>query len=76
MIEIPKSFSELQEMGYWRITNLFFLVFFTGSWIYWLTQYGLVVGLIIGWLPAALIAAILAPLWPISVPGILIWLLV
>lgn len=75
MLQIPHSFAEFKEMGYWRITNLFFLLFFVGTWIFWLTRYGLLVGLIIGWLPAALIAAVLAPLWPVSVIGTLAWLI-
>ena len=75
MLQIPRSFAELRKMGYWRITNLFFLLFFIGAWIFWLTRYGLAVGLVIGWLPAALFAAIMAPLWPISAIVILVWLL-
>ena len=75
LIKPPQSWSEVKEMGYWRITNQFFLLFFIGAWIYWLTRYGLLVGIIIGWLPAALVAAVLAPLWPVSVIGVVIWLI-
>lgn len=75
MMTFPKTLAELREMGYWRITNMFFLVFFVGAWLYWLTQYGILLGLVIGWLPAALIAAVLAPFWPVSVIGVLVWLI-
>ena len=50
---------------------------FAGFWIYAISEYGFLVGVSLGWLPAAIAATIVAGLWPLIalvVGGIVLWL--
>lgn len=42
----------------------FFLVFI-GTWIYCIATYGFLFGVGLGWLPAAIVGALVAVLWPV-----------
>ena len=70
---------EFAKMGMWLGTIAALLVFI-GSWIYCTAEYGFLFGFGLGWLPSAILAAIVFPimryLWPFVVlaGAGLIWL--
>lgn len=51
------------------------IITFISIWIYALSEWGLLIGLVIGWLPAIIGAVIIGFLWPIILFIILIGLL-
>ncbi len=52
---------DIYEIGA-KITGF---IFFIGLWIYAFSEWGFLVGLAIGWLPALIGAAVAAFLWPL-----------
>lgn len=42
-----------------------FFIIFIGAWIYCIATYGFLLGVGLGWLPAAITAGIAAFLWPL-----------
>jgi hypothetical protein len=71
-IKTPTDFGwvlGLYKVGYW----IFFVVIFFGCWIYSIAVSGFIIGVLIGWLPSAIVAAIASIFWPFLLIGIL-WL--
>lgn len=54
--------------GYW----LTWAAVFAGGWIYCIAEYGFLIGVGLGWLPASIAATIVSFFWPLIVAG-LIW---
>jgi len=46
------------------------IIVFIGSWIYCIAAYGFLLGVGLGWLPSAIVAAIAGALWPLIVAAI------
>ena len=51
---------------------------FAGFWIYAISEYGFMLGVSLGWLPAAIAATVVAAVWPliaigVAGVGLLIW---
>ena len=52
--------------GWYRVGNVIVgMLVFISAWIYCISEYGFLWGFGFGWLPAAILAAILAFLWPV-----------
>ena len=52
--------------GWYRVGNVIVgLLVFISAWIYCISEYGFLWGFGFGWLPAAILATILAFLWPL-----------
>jgi hypothetical protein len=45
-------------------------IVFLGCWIYAIATYGFLFGLGLGWLPSAIVAAVVSFFWPLIVIGI------
>jgi len=52
---------------YWLGAIITGIIFFIGLWVYAMTTWGLLLGLLIGWIPAVIGAALAALLWPVIV---------
>lgn len=50
---------------YLTIAGIVGFLIFAGVWIYAITSWGFLIGIMIGWIPAMIAAAIGAYLWPI-----------
>lgn len=48
------------------------LIIFVSVWIYCIAMYGFLLGVGLGWLPAAITASVLCWLWPPYVAGVVI----
>ena len=53
------------KLGFWLV----FLCVFLGAWVYCISEYGFLLGVGLGWLPAGIAALIIAALWPLIVAG-------
>ena len=63
----------------WYVVGAFLIgiLTFLGIWIYSFEEWGLLVGLLIGWLPALIGGFIVGVLWPfLFFGGIIMWFLV
>lgn len=47
-------------------------VVFVGAWIYCIAEYGFLLGVGLGWLPAAIVAVIAGALWPLLLLAVLL----
>jgi hypothetical protein len=65
------DYRNIYEIG-WKVTGV---IFFIGLWIYAFSEWGFLIGLAIGWLPALIGALIAAYLWPLIVALVIIALL-
>ncbi len=63
---------------YWLGYAICGVIVFIGCWIYCIATYGFLLGVGFGWLPSAIVAAIVSLFWPLLLLGIivLIYLLV
>ena len=61
-------FWTLYRVGFW-ITAV---VTFFCCWIYTIVASGFIVGVLIGWLPSLIAAAVIGALWPVIVVGIVV----
>jgi hypothetical protein len=62
-------------MGYSGWALLVGFLIFIGVWIYSITEWGLLIGLMIGWLPAIIAAFIGGLLWPLVVAVLVFFLI-
>jgi hypothetical protein len=60
------SFPVLKSI-YWVGFWVSFVLLFFGLWIYCLVGYGFIIGVLVGWLPSAIVAGIAAFVWPLVV---------
>ncbi len=49
------------------ITIIVWVLSFAGFWIYAISEYGFMLGVSLGWLPAAIAATVAAIVWPLFV---------
>ena len=49
------------------ITGIVWVISFAGFWIYAISEYGFMLGVSLGWLPAAIAATVAAIVWPLFV---------
>ena len=59
---------------YWLGYVITWVLTFLGCWIYCIATYGFLLGVGLGWLPAAITATVVSFFWPLIVLGIA-WLL-
>lgn len=60
---------------YWGGFWLVWIVVFLGTWGYCAITYGFLLGFGLGWLPASILASILAFVWPlIAAAAVVLWL--
>lgn len=60
---------------YWGGFWLVWIVVFLGAWGYCAITYGFLLGFGLGWLPASILASILAFVWPlIAAAAVALWL--
>lgn len=63
--------AEFQEWGsglatfYAGLSGLVGIVVFLAGWVYAIATYGFLVGVALGWIPAAIVGVVSAVLWPI-----------
>ncbi len=57
-------------LGYWIGYAIFFVLIFLGCWIYSIAAYGFMIGVMIGWIPSAIVAGIVSLFWPLIVLAI------
>ncbi|MEX1205815.1 MAG: hypothetical protein WEB85_11245 [Dongiaceae bacterium] len=55
----------MNEKGYKVGFVLFWVIAFIGFWIYAINEYGFLLGVGVGWFPAAIAATVVAALWPL-----------
>lgn len=58
----------MYQVGFWITWVLSFLV----GYVYAIQEYGFLLGAGVGWIPAAIVATIVASLWPLLAFGLLI----
>lgn len=51
--------------GYWIGYYVTWAVTFIGCWVYAIAAHGFLLGVGLGWLPSAIVATIVAILWPL-----------
>jgi hypothetical protein len=61
---------DVYETGAWIVGVITFL----GCWMYCIASYGFLFGVGLGWLPSAIVAGIVAFLWPLVVGGLILLL--
>lgn len=69
---LPDNFGTFYMTGFWIV----WIPVFFGVWIYTISSWGILTGVIIGWIVSVIVAAIVGFLWPLIVVVILIFLLV
>jgi predicted nucleic acid-binding Zn-ribbon protein len=67
---IEINWATVYKVGFWIV----FVPVFLGCWIYCVAAYGFIIGVLVGWLPSAVVAALAGALWPLLLLAIvLIW---
>ncbi|HSF93663.1 MAG TPA: hypothetical protein VLA52_01450, partial [Thermohalobaculum sp.] len=52
---------------YWVLSGIVWVLSFAGFWIYAISEYGFMLGVSLGWIPAAIAATVVAFVWPLIV---------
>jgi hypothetical protein len=63
----PNASFPVVKSIYWVGFWVSFVLLFFGLWIYCLVGYGFIIGVLVGWLPSAIVAGIAAFVWPLVV---------
>lgn len=62
--------------GYWIGYWITWVIVFIGLWVFAVFEYGYLLGVGLGWLPAAIISTLTSFLWPIAVVALIVLLFV
>mgnify|MGYP001798410481 CR=1 FL=1 len=63
----PSIIRETAQEAFWSIGGFFALIVFIGVWGYTWYAYGMIVGAVLGWVPAMILAGLFLFFWPFMV---------
>lgn len=73
LTRVSEGADALAKGAYVIVSLLVGVVTFVGAWIYAISTSGFLLGVGLGWLPAAIVAVVAALLWPVAA-FLLAWL--